>query len=68
MIGTGSVGLLMAGTQGWTPQVFHGAVLTIAVGVTGIQRKRLRARPLFGRWPRAPRVPEQVEPDSASAA
>jgi hypothetical protein len=37
------------------------------VGITGIQRKRLRARPLFGRRQRAPRVPEQVAPDAASA-
>jgi ribose transport system permease protein len=67
MIGTGSVGLLMAGTQEWMPQVFQGAVLIVAVGITGIQRKRLRARPLFGRRQRAPRVPEQVAPDGASA-
>jgi ribose transport system permease protein len=43
MIGTGSVGLLLAGTQQWIPQVFQGAVLIAAVGVTGIQRKRPRA-------------------------
>jgi hypothetical protein len=67
MIGTGSVGLLMAGTQEWMPQVFQGAVLIVAVGITGIQRKRLRARPLFGRRLRAPRVPEQVAPDGPSA-
>src|SRR6202453_1270531 len=42
MIGTGSVGLLLAGTQQWMPQVFQGAVLIVAVGITGIQRKRLR--------------------------
>ena len=67
MIGTGSVGLLMAGTQEWMPQVFQGAVLIVAVGITGIQRKRLRARPLFGRRQRAPRVPDQVASDGASA-
>lgn len=67
MIGTGSVGLLMAGTQEWMPQVFQGAVLIVAVGITGIQRKRLRARPLFGRRLRAPRVPEQVAPDGPPA-
>lgn len=43
MIGTGSVGLLLAGTQPWTPQIFQGAVLIAAVGITGIQRKRPRA-------------------------
>lgn len=39
MIGTGSVGLLLAGTQEWMPQVFQGAVLIAAVGVTMYQRK-----------------------------
>ena len=68
MIGTGSVGLLMAGTQEWMPQVFQGAVLIVAVGITGIQRKRLRARPLFGRRLRSPRLPEQAAPEGASAA
>lgn len=43
MIGTGSVGLLLAGTPNWTPQVFQGAVLIAAVGITGIQRRRPRA-------------------------
>ncbi len=43
MIGTGSVGLLLAGTPNWTPQVFQGAVLIAAVGVTGIQRRRPRS-------------------------
>lgn len=40
MIGTGSVGLLLAGTPNWAPQVFQGAVLIAAVGITGIQRRR----------------------------
>lgn len=40
MIGTGSIGLLLAGTPNWTPQVFQGAVLIAAVGITGIQRRR----------------------------
>ena len=39
-IGTGRVGLLLAGTPNWTPQVFQGAVLIAAVGITGIQRRR----------------------------
>jgi ribose transport system permease protein len=43
MIGTGSVGLLLAGTQQWMPEIFQGAVLIAAVGITGIQRKRPRA-------------------------
>jgi ribose transport system permease protein len=49
MIGTGSVGLLLAGTQPWMPQVFQGAVLIVAVGVTGLQRKRLRVSGLIKR-------------------
>jgi ribose transport system permease protein len=49
MIGTGSVGLLLAGTQQWMPQVFQGAVLIVAVGITGIQRKRLRTSEQAGR-------------------
>jgi ribose transport system permease protein len=43
MIGTGSIGLLLAGTPNWTPQVFQGAVLIAAVGITGLQRRRPRA-------------------------
>jgi len=39
MIGTGSVGLLLAGTQPWMPQVFQGAVLIAAVGISTMQRK-----------------------------
>jgi ribose transport system permease protein len=42
MIGTGSVGLLLAGTQEWIPQVFQGAVLIAAVGITQFQRKAAR--------------------------
>jgi ribose transport system permease protein len=39
MIGTGSVGLLLAGTPNWTPQVFQGVVLIAAVGITQLQRR-----------------------------
>jgi ribose transport system permease protein len=56
MIGTGSVGLLLAGTQQWMPQVFQGAVLIVAVGITGIQRKRLRASEQAGRKRQSRRV------------
>src|ERR1700677_776115 len=49
MIGTGSVGLLLAGTQQWMPQVFQGAVLIVAVGHTRIQRKPLRSTQQAGR-------------------
>lgn len=43
MIGTGSVGLLLAGTPNWTPQVFQGVVLIAAVGITGLQRRKPQA-------------------------
>jgi ribose transport system permease protein len=56
MIGTGSVGLLLAGTQQWMPQVFQGAVLIVAVGITGIQRKRLRTSERTGRRQQPKRV------------
>lgn len=39
MLGTGSVGLLLAGAPTWAPQIFQGAVLIAAVGVTVIQRR-----------------------------
>lgn len=42
MIGTGSVGLLLAVSQQWIPQVFQGAVLIAAVGITMFQRKTTR--------------------------
>jgi ribose transport system permease protein len=63
MIGTGSVGLLLAGTQPWMPQVFQGAVLIVAVGVTGIQRKRLRPGGRPGRRPA--RLSRQAVPEDS---
>jgi ribose transport system permease protein len=39
MLGTGSVGLLLAGAPQWAPQVFSGVVLIAAVGVTVVQRR-----------------------------
>jgi ribose transport system permease protein len=39
MLGTGSVGLLLAGAPTWAPQIFQGVVLIAAVGVTVIQRR-----------------------------
>jgi ribose transport system permease protein len=39
MLGTGSVGLLLAGAPDWSPQVFQGAVLIAAVGITVAQRR-----------------------------
>ena len=64
MIGTGSVGLLLAGTQQWMPQVFEGVVLIVAVGITGIQRKRLRTSEQAGRKRQSP----PVAADSGQAA
>jgi len=39
LLGTGSIGLLLAGAPQWSPQVFQGAVLIAAVSVTVIQRR-----------------------------
>jgi ribose transport system permease protein len=68
MIGTGSVGLLLAGTQPWMPQVFQGAVLIVAVGVTGIQRKRLRASAAADKPQQAERPSGQPAPDVPAAS
>ncbi|HVQ92956.1 MAG TPA: ABC transporter permease [Mycobacteriales bacterium] len=40
MLGTGSIGLLLAGAPQWAPQVFQGVVLIVAVGLTVIQGRR----------------------------
>lgn len=40
MLGTGSIGLLLMGAPQWAPQVFQGAVLIIAVGLTVRQARR----------------------------
>lgn len=43
LLGTGSVGLLLAGAPQWTPQVFQGAVLIAAVSLAVVQgRQRVR--------------------------
>ena len=44
MIGTGSVGLLLAGAPTWAPQVFQGSVLIAAVGLTVIQGRNRGAK------------------------
>lgn len=44
MIGTGSVGLLLAGSPTWAPQVFQGSVLIAAVGLTVIQGRNRTAK------------------------
>ncbi|HEX4016550.1 MAG TPA: ABC transporter permease [Frankiaceae bacterium] len=43
MLGTGSVGLLLAGSPTWAPQIFQGAVLIAAVGVTVVQVRNRRS-------------------------
>ncbi|WP_051267015.1 ABC transporter permease [Nakamurella lactea] len=40
MLGTGSIGLLLAGAPQWAPQVFQGVVLIAAVGLTVVQGRR----------------------------
>ncbi len=45
MIGTGSVGLLLVGSPTWAPQIFQGAVLIAAVGVTVVQVRTRRTLP-----------------------
>lgn len=39
LIGTGSVGLALAGVPQWAPQVYLGVVLIIAVSITGVERR-----------------------------
>lgn len=44
LLGTGSIGLLLAGAPQWSPQVFQGAVLIAAVSLAVVQgRSRKRA-------------------------
>jgi ribose transport system permease protein len=42
MLGTGSVGLLLAGAPQWSPQLFEGVILILAVAIT-VRRGRRRA-------------------------
>lgn len=39
LLGTGSVGLLLAGAPQWSPQVFQGVVLIAAVSLSVVQRR-----------------------------
>lgn len=57
MLGTGSVGLLLAGAPTWAPQIFQGAVLIAAVGVTVVQRR-----------PKAEKEAEAAKPADPAAA
>jgi ribose transport system permease protein len=40
LLGTGSIGLLLAGAPQWAPQVFQGVVLIAAVSLTVVQGRR----------------------------
>jgi ribose transport system permease protein len=44
LIGTGSVGLSLAAVPEWSPQVYLGVVLIVAVSITGFERRTLRRR------------------------
>lgn len=44
LLGTGSVGLLLAGAPQWTPQVFQGAVLIAAVSLAVVQGRQRRRK------------------------
>jgi ribose transport system permease protein len=44
LLGTGDVGLLLAGGPIWTPQLFEGAVLIAAVALTGFGQNAIRER------------------------
>jgi ribose transport system permease protein len=55
LLGTGNVGLLLAGGPIWTPQLFEGAALIIAVALTGTGRGviGIRLAALSARWRQA---------------
>jgi ribose transport system permease protein len=42
LLGTGTTGLSLAGTPGWTHDMFTGVVLIAALGITGAERRALR--------------------------
>jgi ribose transport system permease protein len=55
LLGTGNVGLLLAGGPIWTPQLFEGTALIVAVALTGAGRGAFGTRvgALMLRWRRA---------------
>jgi ribose transport system permease protein len=44
LLGTGNVGLLLAGGPNWTPTLFEGVVLIAAVALTGLGANTIGAR------------------------
>jgi ribose transport system permease protein len=44
LLGTGDVGLILAGGPIWTPQLFEGTVLIAAVALTGFGQNAIRSR------------------------
>ncbi len=54
LLGTGNVGLLLAGGPNWTPQLFEGVVLIAAVALTGLGAGTLRDRIALWRARRNP--------------
>jgi ribose transport system permease protein len=60
LTGTANYGLLLAATPEWTPVVFNSAVLIIAVGVAGLERRGGRLR-----LPRRRRAETPTEPVTA---
>jgi len=41
LLGTGTIGLSLAGTESWTQEMFTGVVLIAALGITGAERRAL---------------------------
>lgn len=69
LLGTGNIGLLLAGGPIWTPQLFEGLALIVAVGLTGAGRGVIGARlaRLLARW-RHTREEVSGEPGHGSAS
>jgi ribose transport system permease protein len=44
LLGTGNIGLLLAGGPTWTPTLFNGTVLIAAVALTRVDQRALRSR------------------------
>jgi ribose transport system permease protein len=66
MLGTGQYGLLLAGAPQWTPNVFQGLALVLAIGLTQLRGTGLRSR---WRWPAAgPKPGADSVPDGQTAA
>lgn len=44
LVGTANYGLLLASAPQWAPNVFTGAILIVAVGITGLERRGPKAK------------------------